>query len=281
MMLPIVIGSTLKGTLTGLAAGLVARSRSSMLLRVLTGVIVGFVLSSLAAFGQGDHYFEIVMPGMVLGALVGFVTQRYPHGSVTVRTLAAALALACAAPALAQPVTPEPFAPIASLVGKWTGTTEGQPGAGTVEREYERVMGGRFIRVKNRSTYPPQAKNPKGENHEDAGFFSFDRARKRLVLRQFHVEGFVNTYAQELESKPGTVVFVTEGIENVPAGYRARETYIVHSPDDIEEVFELAETGKAFELLSRTRLKRARQRSRPRHGSSDGASAGQPLGQVS
>ena len=119
-------------------------------------------------------------------------------------------------------------------------------------------MGGRFIRVKNRSIYPPQAKNPKGENHEDEGFFSFDRARKRLVLRQFHVEGFVNTYAQELEAKPSTVVFVTEGIENIPAGYRARETYIVHSPDEIEEVFELAEPGKVFELYSRTKLKRAR-----------------------
>jgi hypothetical protein len=53
----------------------------------------------------------------------------------------------------------------------------------------ERVLGSRFIQVRNRSTYPPQEKNPKGETHEDIGLFSFDSARKRIVLRQFHVEG--------------------------------------------------------------------------------------------
>jgi hypothetical protein len=52
-------------------------------------------------------------------------------------------------------------------VGRWSGTTEGQPGKGTVEREYTRVLGSRFVQVKNRSTYPAQEKNPKGEVHED------------------------------------------------------------------------------------------------------------------
>jgi len=46
--------------------------------------------------------------------------------------------------------------------------------------------------MRNQSTYPPQAKNPKGEQHEDRGFISYDKARKKFVLRQFHVEGFVN-----------------------------------------------------------------------------------------
>lgn len=159
-------------------------------------------------------------------------------------------------PAFAQQPSQDTFAVLAPLIGKWTGTSEGQAGNGTVERDYERVLRSRFIRARNRSAYPPQDKNPKGEIHEDEGLFSFDRARKRLVFRQFHVEGFVNTYVQDLDAKPGTVSFTTESIENIPAGWRARETYVFHGPDDIEEVFELAEAGKPFAVYSRTRLKR-------------------------
>jgi hypothetical protein len=43
----------------------------------------------------------------------------------------------------------------------------------------------RFIYVRNKSIYPPQEKNPKGETHEDTGFFSYDKAVKKLMLRQF------------------------------------------------------------------------------------------------
>lgn len=164
------------------------------------------------------------------------------------------LSLIASAPALVQPQ--DAFAPVSPLLGKWTGTAEGQPGRGTVEREYERVLGNRFIRVRNVSTYPPQEKNPKGEKHEDQGFISFDRARKLLVLRQFHVEGFVNTYAQDADAKAGTIVFTSEAIENIPPGFRARETYIFDGPDRFEEVFELAEPGKAFEIYSRSRFTR-------------------------
>lgn len=150
----------------------------------------------------------------------------------------------------------DPLAPLAGLIGRWSGTTEGQPGTGTVEREYSRILGSRYIQVRNRSAYPAQEKNPKGEVHEDIGVFSFDKTRKRIVFRQFHVEGFVNQYVADADLKPGTVVFVTEAIENIPAGWRARETYILSGADQLEEVFELAAPGNDFELYSRNRLKR-------------------------
>jgi hypothetical protein len=155
-------------------------------------------------------------------------------------------------------VAADPFAPIAFMIGRWEGSSEGQPGKATVRREYSRALNDRFVRVRNRSEYPAQEKNPKGEIHEDEGFFSVDRARKRLVFRQFHVEGFVNQYAQDPESSPQRIVFTTEAIENIPPGWRARETYVVHGPDEFEEIFELAEAGKPFELYSRARLKRVR-----------------------
>jgi hypothetical protein len=152
----------------------------------------------------------------------------------------------------------DPLAPVAAMVGQWSGTTEGQPGKGTVEREYTRVLGSRFVQVKNRSTYPVQEKNPKGEVHEDVGLFSFDKARKKIVFRQFHTEGFVNQYVADGNAKPGTLVFTTEAIENIPAGWRARETYILTGTDQLEEIFELAPPGKDFELYSRNRLTRVK-----------------------
>jgi hypothetical protein len=141
---------------------------------------------------------------------------------------------------------------VAFLVGSLEGQSDGQPGHATVRRQYERVLNGKFIRVQNASTYAPQPKNPKGEVHQDVGYFSHDGARKRVVLRQFHVEGFVNQYVQE----PGSLVFVSEAIENIPAGYGARETYVSLGPNAFEETFELAERGKDWALYSRARFKR-------------------------
>jgi hypothetical protein len=211
--------------------------------------------------GQPGHYVEIVLPGMLVGALVGFVTQRYPEridARSTTTGLAIAIALAATSTANGQPAGPDPFAPLSPLIGRWAGTSEGQPGNGTVEREYERMFATRFVRVRNRSVYAPQEKNPKGERHQDEGIFSFDRARKRLVFRQFHTGGFVNQYVEDPAATAKAIVFTSEAIENIPAGFRARETYTILSSDAFEETFELAEPGKPFEVYSRTRLTRVK-----------------------
>jgi hypothetical protein len=207
--------------------------------------------------GQGDHYLEIILPGMLVGALTGFITQRYAAAGA--RAGAVIILLTAATTALnAQQGPADNFAAIRPLLGTWSGPQEGQPGQGTAERVYEPALNRRFIRVRNTSTYPPQEKNPKGERHEDEGFFSFDRARKRILLRQFHVEGFVITYVQDADTTPGTVSFTSESIENIAPGWRARETYLFHGPDEIEEIFELSEPGKPFAVYSRTRLKRVK-----------------------
>jgi hypothetical protein len=261
MMLTIVLASTAKGMLVGYIVGLIARKRRSVTLGITAGIGAGFVLSSVAAIGQGDHYWEIVLPGMLVGAFAGFLTQRQPHGNPTQPLLlfAGFVSVAAVAAAGVQQSNPsDAFDSLSPLIGTWKGTSEGQPGVGSVTRTYERLLGGRFIRVRNRSEYPPQTKNPKGEAHEDEGFFSFDRSRKRLVFRQFHIEGFVNTYVSEPNAAPKQLVFVTEAIENIPAGWRARETYIFHGPDAFEEVFELAEVGKEFALYSRARFERVK-----------------------
>jgi hypothetical protein len=143
--------------------------------------------------------------------------------------------------------------PLKSFEGSWQGTGKGKPGVSTVERTYQFVLGGKFLYGRNKSVYAPQPANPKGETHEEWGLYSFDRNRKRFVLRQFHVEGFVNTYVSE-DGKP--LVFTSEAIENIAPGWRARETYTIVSDDEIIETFELAAPGKEFEVYSETRLKR-------------------------
>jgi hypothetical protein len=173
-------------------------------------------------------------------------------------TLRSALAASQATVPAPAP-TPDPWQPVRVLLGSWEGESQGQPGSGKSVRDYRLTLRDRFIRVENRSTYPPQEKNPKGEVHEDVGFISYDKAARKLVLRQFHVEGFVNQYVLDRVSADGrTVSFVTTAIENIPSGWRARETYQIVSDDEFVETFALAEPGQDFATYSETRFRRQR-----------------------
>jgi hypothetical protein len=44
----------------------------------------------------------------------------------------------------------------------------------------------------------------------------------------------------------------SEAIENLPPGFRARETYLVKGTDAFDESFEIAEPNKPFEVYSRS-----------------------------
>jgi len=151
----------------------------------------------------------------------------------------------------------DPFKPVRQLIGKWEGDSQGKPGVGKMEREYVFVLSNRFVQVSNKATYPPQEKNPKGETHEDLGFIGYDRALKKLIFRQFHIEGFVVQYSLESISDDGrSFVFTSTAIENIPSGWRARETYRFVSNDEFIETFALAGPGKEFETYSETRFRR-------------------------
>lgn len=182
---------------------------------------------------------------------IGFRRALTPARALLITVLLAATA----APQANQ--KPDIWEPLKYFVGAWEGTSKGQPGQGAGEREYLFALNGKFLQVKNKSTYAPQEKNPKGEVHEDWGMFSYDRARKKFVLRQFHVEGFVNQYLFESKSEDGkTLIFISESIENIPAGFKAKETYRILNNNEFTETFEIAEPGKAFEVYSETKFKR-------------------------
>ena len=260
MIVSIVVGSTFKGLVTGALAGLIARRVQSVPIGIAAGAAIGFALSSLVAMGQPDHYWDIAGPGMLVGVLVGFVTQRYPRkagGRVGATLPVVLLVVLCSMSSDARQAA-DPFARVSFMIGRWESTIEGQPGKGIGRREYTRVLNNRFIRIVNRSEYAPQEKNPKGEIHDDEGLFSFDRARKRIVLRQFHVESFVVQYVQDADGPNGELVFTSEAIENIPVGYRARETYISKGPDTFEEIFEMAEPAQSFAVYSRQTFTRVK-----------------------
>lgn len=153
---------------------------------------------------------------------------------------------------------PDRFATLRFLAGTWRGDQAGQPGRGTAERTYQFILNDRFLQETNTSTYPPQEKNRNGEVHHHLSMIGYDTARKLFVFRQFHTEGFVNTYVQQPTADDKTIVFVSEAIENIPPGYRARETYTILSRDEFIERFEIADPGKDFELYSEAHLKRVR-----------------------
>jgi hypothetical protein len=77
-LMGIIIGSTVKGLITGLAAGFFARKVNSTLWGVVLGLCVQLALSYTVAAMQGKYYLEIMLPGSIVGAIVGFATQRYP-----------------------------------------------------------------------------------------------------------------------------------------------------------------------------------------------------------
>ena len=82
----------------------------------------------------------------------------------------------------AQPAPSKtPWEPLSLLVGNWEGTSQGEPGHGEGRREYQFILRGQFLQVKNKTVYPPQEKNQKGETHEDMGLFSYDTRRGQMI----------------------------------------------------------------------------------------------------
>jgi hypothetical protein len=73
----IIVGSTIKGLIAGMAAGFFARKVNSVPLGILFGLGVGAFLAFIVAYMQHGYYLEIILPGSIVGMIVGYATQRY------------------------------------------------------------------------------------------------------------------------------------------------------------------------------------------------------------
>jgi hypothetical protein len=81
MLESILVGSSLKGLLMGLAAGFFARKSGSTRNVVIFAGAVAFVLAFLVASmpgENGEHYWlQILLPGTIVGLMTGYLIQRY------------------------------------------------------------------------------------------------------------------------------------------------------------------------------------------------------------
>lgn len=152
---------------------------------------------------------------------------------------------------------PDVWEPFRYFAGSWQGKSEGLPGSATVEVKYEFILNGNFLMASGESVYPPQERNPKGQTYVGRDLISYDRIRRKFVLRQFSGEGFVNQYVLDRMDADGkTFVFVTENMENLPPGFHARKTYHILNADEFTDTFELAQPGKDLEKYVETHAHR-------------------------
>ncbi len=94
-ILMIVFLSTIKGVIAGIAAGWFARKVQSVPKGIAFGFAVGLILAFLVAMNPdpktGEHYWvQIMLPGSVLGGVIGWATQRYGRPATPARGAAVA-----------------------------------------------------------------------------------------------------------------------------------------------------------------------------------------------
>jgi hypothetical protein len=79
----IVLGSTFKGVVAGLAIAMFEKKVKSLPLGVLFGLAVGLFLAWLVTLGERPEYFwKIMLPGGVVGLIVGYATYTYGEDRV-------------------------------------------------------------------------------------------------------------------------------------------------------------------------------------------------------
>jgi hypothetical protein len=84
LMTSVITFSLLKGLVAGIAIGYFSNKVHSMALGILAGLAIAGVLSLLVILRAGWALFwDILLPGMLLGVIVGFATQRFGKASST------------------------------------------------------------------------------------------------------------------------------------------------------------------------------------------------------
>jgi hypothetical protein len=78
----IVVGSTIKGVLTGAIIGWYAKKTQSLPTTIAFGLAIGVALAFLVCLlqklgGQAPYYWQIMLPGGILGVIVGYVAFTY------------------------------------------------------------------------------------------------------------------------------------------------------------------------------------------------------------
>ncbi len=106
------------------------------------------------------------------------------------------------------------WAPLRPLVGKWEGKGKVPKGEADQQVEWKFIFGGKYLQATSLSVAV-------GDRHQDVGYFSYDRARKKFIYREFLSEGYVNTYVARFSDDKKTITLTSESIENGPPTMKA------------------------------------------------------------
>ncbi len=136
---------------------------------------------------------------------------------------------------LAQPVTDPRWAPLAFLIGDWTGEGGGGPGQGTGEFSFQPDLGGAILMRKNVSRYPATKDQP-AYSHTDLLIVD-----STLHAVYFDDEGHTIHYLVEPLPDGKGAQFLSDAAPSQP---RYRLTYRKLGDDRVAIRFEIAPPGK-------------------------------------
>ena len=122
------------------------------------------------------------------------------------------------------------------LEGVWTGEIDGTIGPADGRRSYRFVLGDRFLHMTH--DRDPKERAPSEEAHEEWSIFSHDSERGVITLREFLVEGLVNTYRCALDEGPTSLVCESEATEG-SSGLSLWLQYEFGDPDRFTETFRI------------------------------------------
>jgi len=127
-ILTIVFLSTIKGVIVGIAAGLFAWKVKSVPAGIVFGLAVGCLLAYLVAKNPdpktGEHYWwQIMVPGTVFGAVIGWATQHYARQARAAVAAAMLIAFIAMPMRAGEPMkAADAFQALKGLAGKWSGS---------------------------------------------------------------------------------------------------------------------------------------------------------------
>lgn len=146
--------------------------------------------------------------------------------------------LLCSASLLAQTTKQDArWAPLAFLIGEWTGEGGGGPGQGTGEFSFQLDLGGAILVRKNVSHYPATKDKP-AYSHADLMIVD-----STLHATYFDDEGHTIHYGVVPSADGNSVQFLSDAEASQP---RYRLTYRKSGDDRVAIRFEIAPPGKEF-----------------------------------
>ena len=162
------------------------------------------------------------------------------HVMAPIRRYALGLSLCIPLTATAQldPASADnPLHHLRVLEGSWSGELEGTLGAATGQRRYRFILRDRFLfMVHDRDPQSPAP--PADDAHDEWSIFSYDPERNAIMLREFLVEGFVNTYRCELDLEPKRLTCESDTASN-ESGVILKLRYEFTDLDHFIEMFEI------------------------------------------